>query len=159
MSLCWKRLAEEGIPIAAILGFWYVLAVATGGFPAASGGFVRAGVVMAGLYVAVRGAALSAEAPPLKTGGVEVVLRDNVRIAVSAGVWFTGAVVFSRVDRLTVRSDLVGSIADVFAGAGLGVVGLYAVAVGVATLGGPTRDRFADRAETAGSDDETPTGD
>lgn len=159
MPLRTKRLAEEGSPVAAILLFWYVLAAVVEFSPALGSTVADAGVAMAALYVAVRGAALAPDAPALETGEVRIVLYENAHAALSAGLWFVGAAVAYAVHQSYVYHELVGAIADALAGAGLGVVGVYAVAVGVATLGGRFRGDSVGRADVADSDDETPADD
>lgn len=133
-----RRLAREGIPIAVILLFWNLLAVVVG--PHEVGGAVRtAGTVMAALYVVVRGAGLSSKAVPPITGDPGAVLRENVRLAVPAGAWFLGSIVVFLLGtavrpQVHVLSGAVTSLEGALAGAGLGVVGLYAVATGFAAF-------------------------
>ena len=162
MPLQPKRLAEEGVPVAAILLFWYLLAVV----PSIQnvGGPIRTGgVVMAALCVAVRGAALSSEVRPTATGDLRDVIVENARVAVSAAVWFLGAMFVYALDGFLFRygpSPVSTTLGDALAGAGLGVVGLYAVAVGVATFDCGTRgDALAHRRDAADPDDETPADD
>jgi hypothetical protein len=136
LALPSRRLAREGVPIAVILLFWNLLAVVPD--PHGVGGAVRsAGVVMATLYVVVRGAGLASEAVGPVTGNPEAALRENARLAVPAGAWFLGSMVVflaSTATHLHVLSTVVERIASALAGAGLGVVGLYAVATGFAAF-------------------------
>ncbi|MFC4549715.1 MULTISPECIES: hypothetical protein [Halorussus] len=137
MSLPPKRWAREPVPVAAILLFWNLLAVVAQ--MQNVGGPVRdAGIVMAALYVVVRGVSLSAEVQPTVAADVEAVLHENARLAVLAGAWFLGAIIVYAGDgNLYAYGPSSGAVAlgSALAGAGLGVVGLYAVAVGYATLG------------------------
>lgn len=132
-----RRLAREGIPIAVILLFWNLLAVVAEQHEV--GGAVRnAGFVMAALYVVVRGAGLASETVGPATGDPKAVLAENVRLAVPAGAWFVGAVLVFALDANLYRyhPSLVATVVgSALAGAGLGVVGLYAVAAGFATFG------------------------
>lgn len=160
MSLQPTRLAEEGNPVAAILLFWYVLAIVVEFSSALSSTVGDAGIVMAGAYVVVRGASLSSEVPSLETEGVEAVLYENARVALSASIWFLAAAPVYAIHQSYIYSDIVGAIAGALAGAGLGVVGLYAVAVGVATFDGRARDdAFGRRRDAGDSDDGTPADD
>jgi len=139
-----RRLVREGVPIVAILLFWNLLAVFVD--PHGIGGAVRnAGVVMAVLYVVVRGAGLAPEAVPPSTEDIGAVLWENARLAVPAGAWFLAALVVYLLGTAlgtAVRrqfhfvSEVVTSLEGAFAGAGLGVVGLYAVATGFAAFDG-----------------------
>jgi hypothetical protein len=130
-------LVREGIPIAAILLFWNLLAV-VGQTQHVGESVGSAGIVMAALYVVVRGVSLSDEVLPPMTGDVRGIVYENALLAVPAGAWFLSAILVSKLAELIFR--YVPSFVSVFvsslAGAGLGVVGLYAVAAGYRTLGG-----------------------
>jgi hypothetical protein len=131
-----RELAREGIPVAAILLFWYLLgAIAE---PHEVGGAVRnAGFIMAALYVAVRGAGLSSKAVGPVTRDPRAALVENARLAVPAGIWFLGAIIVFVAGMDThvhILSTVVMSVASALAGTGLGVVGLYAVATGFAAF-------------------------
>ncbi|WP_158059015.1 hypothetical protein [Halorussus halophilus] len=159
MTLSAKRLATEAIPVATILLFWNVL-----GWIAdmqEAGGLVRtAGTVMAALYVVLRGVALAPEVTPfglekfspLLRDDVKKLLSENARIAVPAGVWFLAGMVVFAVYPSYVHLDILGAFGSALAGAGLGVVGLYAMAVGTSVLGGhdapdvPSNDESSDNA-------------
>lgn len=138
------RLAREAIPVAAILLFWNVLA-GIARTQNVGGPVGEAGVLMAALYVVVRGISLSDRVVPLATGDVATVLTQNARIAMPAGAWFLGAMVAGAVE-LHVRefTGFAWAVKTALAGAGLGVVGLYAVAVGVSAF------ESADVAEVGG---------
>ena len=133
MSLQPKRLAEEGVPVAAILLFWTTLALLAGYSPVRDT-VNTAGIVMAGLYVVVRGVALSDTVEPPETESLEAIIRKNVRVAVPAGVWFLGGVGVYLAYESVLRFGYLGRISQALGGAGLGVVGLYAVAVGTGAL-------------------------
>jgi hypothetical protein len=133
-----RRLIREGIPIAAVLAFWNLLAVvAQEQHVGESVG--SAGVVMAALYVVVRGVSLSSEVLPPVTGDVREILYENAQIAIPAGAWFLGAMLTNVLGELLFAygpPSFVSAIASSLAGAGLGVVALYAVAAGHRTLDG-----------------------
>lgn len=132
-----RRLIREGVPIAAILLFWNLLAVvASEQHVGESVG--SAGVVVAALYVLIRGVSLSAEVLPPMTGDVRAVLYENARLAVPAGAWFLGAMATNALGELLFAygpPSFVSALASSLAGAGLGVVAIYAVAAGYRTLG------------------------
>ncbi|WP_435181542.1 hypothetical protein [Halorussus sp. AFM4] len=139
MPLLPKRLAAEGVPVAGVLAFWNLLAWVVQhqnvGGPART-----AGVVMAGLYVVVRGVALAPEVPRFATDDVRLVLSENARVAVPAAAWFVAAMAVAAIDGSTGygHSPVTTVAASALASAGLGVVGIYAVAAGYRTLGGGT---------------------
>ena len=137
MPLQPKRLAAEAVPVAGILAFWNLLAWFVQHQNV--GGPVRtAGVVMAGLYVVVRGVSLAPEVPRFATDDVRLVLYENARVAVPAGAWFVAAMAVAAIDGSTGygHSPVTTIVASALAGSGLGVVGIYAVAAGYRTLGG-----------------------
>ena len=138
MSLPPKRLAAEGVPVAGILAFWNLLAWVVQ--LQNVGGPVRtAGVVMAGLYVVVRGVSLAPVVPRFSTDDVRLVLYENARVAVPAGAWFVAAMAVAALDGALypyAPSPTTTVVASALASAGLGVVGIYAVAAGYKTLGG-----------------------
>lgn len=154
MSLSAKQWAEQAVPVAAILIFWNVLAVVAA--EQGVGGSIRsAGIVMAALYVLLRGVALSSEVLPPATKNVIAVLFENARIAVPAGAWFLGAMVVYVADGflfLYNPSETATALASAFAGAGLGVVGMYAVAAGYATLGDGDGDAVNGGRDATGGD-------
>jgi len=134
MSLQTSRLIGESIPVAAILLFWYLLA-GIAQFQNVGGPVGDAGGVMAALYVIVRGVSLADRADPPTTLDVRDVLRENARLAVPAGAWFVAAMLVGAVETYVhVFEWVVSSVAASLAGAGLAVVGLYAVAAGKAAL-------------------------
>lgn len=139
MSLSAKRLAAEAVPVAVILLFWNVLAWVAA-MQEVGGPVGTAGTVLAALYVLLRGVVLAPEVTssrlatgfaPLARDDLEALLYENARVAAPAGVWFLGGFVFSAPFGYIDLLDVIGSA---LAGAGLGVVGLYAVAVGASEL-------------------------
>ena len=143
MSLPPKRLAAEAIPVAAVLTFWSIVSWLFSLHPEIEGTVKTAGVVMAALYVVVRGVALASEVSVPDAGDLEAVLRDNGRVAISAGFWFVGAAAIYLLEQAWsgfgvpgLHVSPAGWIIHVLAGAGLGVVGLYAVAVSYGVLRG-----------------------
>lgn len=166
-----RRLIREGVPVAAILLFWNLLA-GIAHFQNVGGTVGDAGVIMAALYVVVRGVSLSSEVFPPVTGDVEAVLYENARLAVPAGVWFVGAMAVGALEaHIHEFTWIISSVKMALAGGGLGVVTLYAVAAGYRTFsGGKTTDSdppagpgAADDREAAGdgtvADDEIPPSD
>ncbi|WP_132058813.1 hypothetical protein [Halorussus amylolyticus] len=134
MSLQTKRLAAEGAPVAATLFFWHLLAVFAG-FQNVGGPVRTAGVVMAVAYVTLRGVALSTKTQPLSTEDARAVLSENVRVAVPAGLWFVAAMAVGALEvYVAVFTGTIAAAESALAGAGLGVVGLYAVAAGYAAI-------------------------
>ncbi|NEU58243.1 hypothetical protein [Halorussus sp. MSC15.2] len=144
-----KRTAFEALPVAAILLFWNLLA-GIAHFQGVGGPVSAAGVVMAALYVTVRGVSLAAEVIPPATADVRRSLYENARLAVPAGAWFVAAMAVGAVEaHIDEFTWVISSVETALAGAGLGVVGLYAVAAGHSALGGAN----------AGSGGRTLTGD
>ncbi|WP_115864961.1 hypothetical protein [Halorussus litoreus] len=136
MSLQPSRLVVESVPVAAILLFWNLLAWIVE-FQNIGGPVRTAGTVMATLYVTVRGVSLASKTTPPAMMDVESVVRENARLAVPAGAWFVAAMVLTGVDGTLSPyppTPLTSVVATAIAGAGLGVVGLYAVAAGTAAL-------------------------
>ncbi|WP_135830164.1 hypothetical protein [Halorussus halobius] len=147
MSLSPQRFVVETVPVVVILLFWNLLAWAAA-FQNVGSPVRTAGFVMAALYVAVRGVSLSATVSPPATLDVASILRENARIAVPAGAWFVAAMAVSLVGSYVVELPRVlAPVAESLAGAGLGVVGLYAVAAGTTAVRGRARtdDTTADR--------------
>jgi hypothetical protein len=135
MALQFQRLVREGIPIAAVLLFWNLLAVVSQTQHVGES-VGSAGVVMAALYVAVRGVSLSDEVLPPMTGDVESILYENASLAVPAGAWFLAAMAVGAVEsHIHEFTSILSSVRSALAGAGLGVVALYAVAAGYRALG------------------------
>ncbi|WP_128478853.1 hypothetical protein [Halorussus pelagicus] len=131
-----KRMTLEALPVAAILLFWNLLA-GVAEFQGVAGSVSSAGVVMAALYVVVRGVSLAEQVRPPAMGRVETVLVENARLAVPAGAWFLAAVMAAAVERYVNEVLwLLSPVKTALAGAGLAVVGLYAVAAGYSALGG-----------------------
>jgi len=141
MSLPPKRLAAEGLPVAATLLFWTAASWLLTLDPTTAGAVRDAGVAMAALHVVVRGVSLAPRVSPPPVRDVGAVLRENARVAVPAGGWFAAAAVVHLIGQLWTDVGAPGlfvspaePVAFVLAGAGLGVVGLYAVAVGTTVL-------------------------
>lgn len=152
MSLPPKRFVVETVPVVVILLFWSLLAWVVD-FQNVGGPVRTAGFVMAALYVAVRGVALSSQVSPPATLDVASILRENARIAVPAGAWFVAAMAVSMVGSYVAELPRVfAPVADSLAGAGLGVVALYAVAAGTAAVGGRARATGDGGGDSAGSD-------
>ncbi|UPV76434.1 hypothetical protein M0R89_19935 (plasmid) [Halorussus limi] len=158
-----KRLALEAVPVAVILLFWNLLAVVAQ-LQNAGGAVGSAGVVMAALFVVLRGVSLSSEVLPPATDSVTAILYQNARLALPAGAWFVGAVAVYALDGATYAygpSSTASALASSLTGAGLGVVGLYAVAAGHRALLGdaPAGGRPPVNRDGVGSDgdDESPS--
>ena len=136
-----RDLLDASLPIAAILLFWGFLSWFAP-HPIIGGGLRNAGVLMAALYVVVRGFRMSRSLPePLPADGPTDVLRENARVALTAGVWFVaavGVVMLQRASDMLTDPAVTYSPADplilVCVGAGVGTVGIYAVAAGVAAV-------------------------
>lgn len=132
-----RRLLRESAPVAVILLFWTVpgsfvrVDVATG--------LLRAGVVMALLYTAVRGVGLARTTPPTpQPRDVRALLRENARVALPAGAWFLAAHLTYVVEGFWDSFGLPGlftspaeELGFVFVGTGVATVLLYALAVGL----------------------------
>ncbi|MFC4451728.1 hypothetical protein [Halorussus aquaticus] len=133
-----KRLVIEAVPVAAVLLFWNLLATVAREQHVA-GAVGSAGVVMAALYVVVRGVSLSTAVIPPATGDTREVLYENALLALPAGSWFVAGMVTNALGELLFAygpPSAFSALASSLAGAGLGVVGLYAVAAGYSALGG-----------------------
>lgn len=129
-------LLGESVPVAATLLFWNLFG-AVFQFAAPLQSLVATGgTLMAGLYVVVRGVALSWKVPVPETADLEALVRQNARVAAPAGVWFLGAAVLLAGREVGPGGDVLAALGSAAAGAGLGVVGLYAVAAGTAALRG-----------------------
>jgi predicted metal-binding membrane protein len=145
MSLPPKRFVVETVPVVVILLFWSLLAWVVD-FQNVGGPVRTAGFVMAALYVAVRGVALSTRVSPPATLDMASILRENARIAVPAGAWFVAAMAVAMVGPSVPGLPRVfAPVAGTLASGGLGVVGLYAVAAGTTAIRGRTgADRGGD---------------
>ncbi|MFB6170239.1 MAG: hypothetical protein ABEJ06_03745 [Haloarculaceae archaeon] len=147
-----RRLYGESLPVAVALSFWVVLSW-FGGAPGVARGLRLAGVVMALLYVVVRGRAIARSQPPTpQPTDVAGVLSENLRVLAAAGGWFLAALVAALVDpywRVVGLPGLFASPVDslvfVLSGTGVGTVLLYALAVGLPRLRSEAVD--ADRAD------------
>lgn len=154
-----RRLLRESLPVAVILLFWVVLASFT---PAEiATGLLRAGVVMALLYTIVRGLAIAETLEPTRQPtDVEGILRENVRVAIPAGVWFLAAQAIYLVEQLWDMFGIpgwdtspAGEISFVFVGTGVAVVVLYAISVGLPRVRGIESTRAGDTPEGLPADD------
>jgi len=161
-----RRLLGESLPIVAVLLVWTVLSWLV---PVAGvSGLVRdAGAVMAGLYAVVRGVALADDVSPTVPDDVGSTLRLNVPVVLAAGTWFVIGALVHAVEAVYRLLPLVGGLygspatplAQVAAGTGLGVVVLYAVAVGLPAARSawtPREDRPASREPSGSVDDSRP---
>lgn len=82
-----RRLIQESAPVAVILLLWVGIAILAR--PVIETGLLRAGTIMAPFYTVVRGITI-AETHPLTDQPDDVIgiLRENVRVALPAGIWF-----------------------------------------------------------------------
>lgn len=140
-----RQLLRDSLPVPLILAVWILPANLLGGGTGQA--LFVAGIAMVALYVVVRGAGRSSRCRAgTEPADVGAILEENVRVLVVAAAWFLAAqflwFVFS--SPLGVLPDLryldvFGAIVFALNGAGVGVVLLYAVAVGRARLvAGPT---------------------
>lgn len=154
-----RRLLRESMPVAAILLFWLALSVPVE--PSISAGLLRAGLIMAILYSVVRGVMLAQEYPPTsRATELEGILKENVRIAIPAGVWFLSVEVIYVVESLWDTLGIPGlfkspadSLAFVLNGAGIAVVLIYAIWVGLPYIRGDVPTTESDLSGTAQTDD------
>lgn len=132
-----RRLLRESAPMAVILLFWVLLASIA---PSSVGtGLLRAGIIMALLYTIIRGLAIAQHhVPTSQPTDVEGILRENVRAAIPAGIWFLVSQVFYFVEDLWDILGIpgwdtspAGDLAFVFVSTGVAAVLLYAIAVGL----------------------------
>lgn len=154
-----RRLLRESAPVAAILLFWLVLSVPAR--PSISAGLIRAGIVMALLYSVVSGGMLAQEYPPA-TRATEIrgILTENVRVAIPAGAWFLSGQVVYEVQDLWDTLGIPGAftspadgLAFVVNGAGVAVVLIYAIWVGLPYVRGEISPEDAEQSVTPGADD------
>ena len=168
-----RRLFRESVPVAAVLLFW--MALSWFGWHSVVTARVRdAGLVMALLYAVTRGvelgrshpgAGVGAPAPDDAASAVDVsrrVLRENARVALPAGAWFVAALLVGVAESLWDATGLPGAFVSpanalsfVLAGAGVGVVVIYAVAVGTARIrdGRDVEPGRRPRGDAGGTDD------
>jgi hypothetical protein len=164
-----SRLLVESLPIAAVLLAWTVLSwLMPGG--ALTAAARDAGAVLAGLYAVVRGvqlaATVSGDVAPgaVRSDDIASAVLDTLGATVPAvlagGAWLVAGAILYPVESVYrlfplggVFASPLGSLVSVCAGTALGVVLLYAVAVGLpavraASSGaeptGPARPRRAD---------------
>jgi hypothetical protein len=154
MSLPVRRALTESVRIAAILGAWSLLSALATAFDTLQIGITLAGLVMAILFVLVRGVALAREAPPAYDDpDVKGVLTENGRAMLAAGPWFVLAIVARVLQEvtyvlrgvapdptsplqisITVIFDVLAATGLAFAATGVLTVALVAVATGTRAL-------------------------
>lgn len=148
-SIGTRQLLTETIPVAVILCFWAALSAVPHGVFAS--GFRYAGIIMALLYVIVRGMQLAgAKSFPAHPTDLGELLRENAKVALIAGVWLFAAFLIASTRPLWKILSMMGTpyprgmdalasgflgITDllvfVLTGTGVATVTLYAVAVGI----------------------------
>lgn len=138
---------RESVPVAVILLFWMLLSSVV--IRPIATHLLRAGIVMALLYTVVRGVALArTHQPTRRPDDLEGILRENVRVALPAGVWFLAAHLVYFIEQVWDRLGILGSVSPLveplvfsFSGSGVAVVVLYAVAVGLPRVRDTPRER------------------
>lgn len=154
-----RRLLRESAPVTVILLFWVVLSSVVR--PTIATGLLRAGVIMALLYTVVRGVALArTHQPTPQPDDLEGILRENVRVALPAGVWFLAAYLVYFIEQVWDVLGIPGwdtspaeGLAFVFVGAGVAVVLLYAISVGLPRVRGNAPATGNDTTGAAPADD------
>lgn len=150
-----RRLFRESRPVAGILLFWVVVSW-IGTEPGITTSLRLAGVVMALLYVGVRGVELAQTHPPtpLPTN-VSDLLRENARVLSAAGIWFLPAVLLAflepyweEIGLLRLFMSPLESLAFVFTGTGVTTVILYAIVTGVSRADGDASGSVSSTSET-----------
>ena len=137
-----RRLLRESSPVAIILLFWLALSVPAR--PSISAGLIQGGVIMAILYSVVRGVMLAQEyQPAVQATDLRGILTENVRVAIPAGAWFLSGQIIYEIQNLWDTLGLPGAftspadgLAFVVNGAGVAVVLIYAIWVGLPYLRG-----------------------
>lgn len=137
-----RRLLRESSRVAVILLFWLALSVPAR--PSISAGLIQAGILMAILYSVIRGVMLAQEYPPaIQTTDLKGIFIQNVRIAIPAGAWFLSGQIIYEVQDLWDTLGIPGAftspadgLAFVLNGAGVAVVLIYAIWVGLPYLRG-----------------------
>jgi len=156
-----RKLLAESAPVAVILAFWALLADFV---PALiETGLLVTGVVMALFYVVSRGVILRGDyGQSERPTDLDETLRENVQVALPAGVWFLAAFLLVSIGRqlllLTYRFtglnvvDVVpvDAFAFAFTGAGIAVALLYAIVIGLPAA----RDGASTGATPAGTGDD-----
>lgn len=136
-----------------ILLFW--VSISSFVRPVIATGLLLAGIIMTLLYTVVRGLTI-AKTQPLtdQPADVEGILRENVSVALPAGIWFLSAHAIFVVEHIWDTFGIPGlgtspaeGLAFVFIGAGVASVLLYAIANGVPRVRATTSSRVD---ETAG---------
>lgn len=154
-----RRLLRESAPVAVILLFWVVLSSIAQ--PVIATGLLRAGIIMALLYIVVRGVTLAQTHPATSSpDDLEGILRENVRVAIPAGIWFLATHLVFFIEHVWdmfgipgVATSPANGIAYIFTGAGVAAVLLYAIAVGLPRIRGTVSNTGNGTADTAPADD------
>lgn len=158
-SLDSRRLIRESAPVAVILLFW--ISISSVVRPEIATGLLRAGIIMALLYTVIRGLTIAETHPSTDPPtNVEEILRENVRAAIPAGVWFFLAHAVFVVEHIWdtigipgVGTSPAGDLAFVFIGTGVAAVLLYAISVGVPRVRAPPITHGDDTVEGTPTDD------
>lgn len=158
-SLGPRSLVRESAPVAVILLFWVGLSSFVR--PVIATGLVRAGVIMALLYTIVRGVRLArTHQPTPEPDDLEGLLRENVRVALPAAAWFLAAYLVYALERTWTVLGIPGwdtspaeVLAFVFTGAGVAVVLLHAITVGVPRIRGNAPGTGSNETGAAPADD------
>lgn len=137
-----RRLLYESAPVAGILFFWLFFTRFV--HPVIAAGLFYGGIGMALLYTIVRGVALASSLPATSPpDDLQGIIQENVQVALPAGVWFLGAVLIYEIEMFWdsfglpgLATSPAGIITLVMTGTGVGVVLLYAIAVGVPRVRG-----------------------
>lgn len=154
-----RRLVLESAPVAVILLFW--ISISSFVRPVIATGLLRAGVIMALLYTVVRGLRI-AKIQPLtdQPADIEGILRENVRVALPAGIWFLSAHAIFVVEHIWDTFGIPGlftspaeGLAFVFTGTGVASVLLYAIAIGVSRVRATTSSRVDESVGGTPADD------
>jgi hypothetical protein len=134
MSYDIRLLLRESTPVVAILIFWGIISSIL------RSQLFFAGLLMALLYTVIRGLALTESSqPPSRSTDVSGVLRENVRVAVPAGLWalLSQLIAPFRFDNLLplplseLAETVVSGLALGLSWGSVAVVLLYVIAVGV----------------------------
>lgn len=154
-----RRLLQESAPVAVILLFWVIFSSIVR--PTIATGLLRADVIMALLYTVVRGVTIARTYSPIShPDDLKEILRENVRVALPAGVWFLAAHLVYFIEQLWDMLGIPGwetspadSLAFVFIGAAVAVVLLYAISVGLPRVRGNAPNTGNDATGAAPADD------
>ena len=134
MSYDTRFLLRESAPVVAILVFWGVASSIL------RSQLFLAGLLMALLYTISRGLVLAESSqPPSQSTGISGILRENVRVAVPAGLWALLSQLVTvpfnldilPITLLEIAETVVGGIELGFSWGSVAVVLLYVIGVGV----------------------------